>query len=282
MDLFSNCLCLNKKNLEFNDRYSIKQTLLDGEFSKVKLIRDNQTKLYYILKEIDKNKINYNYYHELKSLIKLIQDNKYTVNFIEYRNYHNKLQIIFNKIEGLTLTDFLKKKSYQPNLLFLFYELIKGLNTIHYYNILHGDINPDNIMIKKIYDKYSIIYIDFGHSHCFDNTKPYMVYQFIKNQCSGRLLYCAPEVFFYQKYTYKADCWSLGIILYKILYGKSPYKKINIKHLNDDFFDKIRHHNDKYDGLLIKNMLNISYNSRWNTDNAITYLDNYIKIFNDI
>ena len=53
----------------------------------------------------------------------------------------------------------------------------------------------------------------------------------IQTMC-GSPLYMAPEIMKKNKYTIKSDLWSLGIIIYEMLYGVVPYKGKNIVELN--------------------------------------------------
>ena len=47
----------------------------------------------------------------------------------------------------------------------------------------------------------------------------------------GSPIYMAPEILRGKYYTTKADIWSLGIVLYELLYGFCPYEAGSIQKL---------------------------------------------------
>jgi len=60
------------------------------------------------------------------------------------------------------------------------------------------------------------VLIDFGMS-CFLGPEQY------STEPVGTLKYAAPEVISRLPYRFKADCWSLGVILYILLMGRMPF-----------------------------------------------------------
>jgi serine/threonine protein kinase len=54
----------------------------------------------------------------------------------------------------------------------------------------------------------------------------------------GTPLYMAPELVQHQQYSEKVDVWSLGIITYQLLSGKTPFDGKNIKKINQYILQK--------------------------------------------
>jgi len=54
----------------------------------------------------------------------------------------------------------------------------------------------------------------------------------------GTPLYMAPELVLNQKYTEKVDVWSLGVITYQLLSGRTPFDASKIKKINFNIVNK--------------------------------------------
>ena len=89
-------------------------------------------------------------------------------------------------------------------------------------NILHRDLKLENILIKYNNNKNMIMKItDYGSSK--------RLISLLKSCTShiGTPIYMAPEILEGIKHNYKCDLWSIGIIIYKLYFGKSPFPGLN-------------------------------------------------------
>jgi len=83
--------------------------------------------------------------------------------------------------------------------------------------VAHRDLKPENILlVSKDKSNLDIKVTDFGFS-CFFEPETGLEIQL------GTALYMAPEIINAQKYDEKVDIWSIGIITYMLLTGRTPY-----------------------------------------------------------
>ena len=123
--------------------------------------------------------------------------------------------------------------------------------------IIHRDLKLENILIKykdKGHKKYIIKLSDYGCSKRLSSlTKNYL------NSVNGTLLYMAPEILKGEEYNYKCDLWSIGIIIYKLYFGKFPYFGANenaiIKKIEELGNKKLKETDNKELDNLIRNLL---------------------------
>ena len=100
------------------------------------------------------------------------------VNIVDYFLENETAYIVMDYIEGTTLKNYLKlinKRIEWEELLRLLGPLMTTLQKMHEENILHRDINPDNIMIRR--DRQKVYLIDFGTARNMDSE--YTMYSYI-------------------------------------------------------------------------------------------------------
>ena len=140
-------------------------------------------------------------------------------------NTSNNLYLILEYINGISLLDFIQKqknKKIDENLCKkIFYEIITTILYCTKKNIFHRDIKLENILLIINNENIKIKLIDFGFAvKCNKNE--------FQNFFCGTLYYMPPEIKKKKKYLpYYSDIWSLGVLLYTMLYGKFPFNGNN-------------------------------------------------------
>ena len=124
------------------------------------------------------------------------------------------------------LSQLIKKPIKEKYVQYYFNQLNEGIKYLRNNNIFHRDIKPKNILLKNNYKILKIA--DFGLSReITSNTM-------IETVC-GSPLYMAPEIMNKKAYNNQTDLWSIGLILYEMLYGIHPYK--NCKNITSLMFE---------------------------------------------
>ncbi|XP_022209394.2 aurora kinase C [Drosophila obscura] len=97
-------------------------------------------------------------------------------------------------------------------------DVIHGLTYIHDKRIIHRDIKPDNLLVRKSDFTFLVAKIaDFGAATYFEERA---MKDFI-----GTPRYIAPEMILGTGYDYRVDTWSFGVTLYSMLFDKEPFGK---------------------------------------------------------
>jgi serine/threonine protein kinase len=107
----------------------------------------------------------------------------------------------------------------------LFGDIVEGLAFLHDKSILHLDLKPGNVLLTWDEDRLvpRAMLSDFGTSRDMLHSSR------ARSGNTGTLEYTSPESLpspqtgFLQHIDSKADMWSLGMILHKILFFKLPY-----------------------------------------------------------
>jgi serine/threonine protein kinase len=164
---------------------------------------------------------------EIKILAKLCNSSivEYECSWLE-QNENQKAEILYIQMEYCesNLKSFLVSLENSANSSLinlyikseLFFEIVEGLNYLHSLKplIIHRDLNPLNILVRKSSGGKNIKISDFGlsveHEKKLFNCRS-------KSDCHtqerGNLAYIAPEVLEGTTYNEKCDIFSLGLVL---------------------------------------------------------------------
>lgn len=120
--------------------------------------------------------------------------------------------ILMEICEGGDLKDILEKGLTENRSKDLMKQLVRAYLHLLKFSIVHRDIKPTNILIST---DGVLKLIDFGLSKV-------LAMDLTKTMC-GSPLYMAPEILYKQDYDSTADIWSMGVLLYEMTYGFTPF-----------------------------------------------------------
>jgi serine/threonine kinase 32 len=188
-----------------------------GAFGKVRLVQHKGTKKLYALKYINKEKcLQMHAVDNILSERRLLEqiDFNLIVNLRYAFQDDENLFMVLDLMLGGDLRFHLDRLGYLPEEHVQFYaaQLALSLRYLHSRNIIHRDLKPDNILLDER-----------GHAHLTDFNIAVRLSRQRKRplmSVAGSLAYISPEILQKQGYTYSVDWWSLGIVIYELLYGK--------------------------------------------------------------
>ncbi|HRH00855.1 MAG TPA: serine/threonine-protein kinase, partial [Polyangiaceae bacterium] len=133
------------------------------------------------------------------------------------------LYIVMELLEGDELEALITKRSLGlPQIARLLAQVCEGLADAHAQGIVHRDLKPANIfVVKKLSGELTAKIIDFGISKRVGEMSETTTVTTI----IGSPYYMAPEQANSSRdVDHRADIWSLGVILYRVVVGKLPFE----------------------------------------------------------
>lgn len=139
--------------------------------------------------------------------------------YIDIKNEY--LYLIMEYCEGSDLSDYIQDYLLDLGQIHQFISQLRdGLFYLHQKGIVHRDLKPHNLLLKNDTTNATnnvIKIADFGLSTNNNNGS------LMQTMC-GSPLYMSPEIIEHQKYTAKSDLWSIGIIIYQLIYHQHPFQ----------------------------------------------------------
>jgi cGMP-dependent protein kinase 1 len=206
---------LQDDTIELRDLVVVK-VLGKGMFGNVFLAVDRKKQRLYALKTVSRKKIERYDIQEnliLERKILLTLDHVLILKLVKTFKDQKRIYFLTEYVRGLDLFDVLRDLNIVSDSDAKFYTscLLLMLEYVHDRDIIYRDLKPENVMIDE--DGYPKL-IDFGISKIL-NGRTYTIV--------GTPHYMAPEVIIGKGYSFSADYWSLGILLYELLCCAVPF-----------------------------------------------------------
>ena len=207
-------------NKVLKQRYQIKEKISLGGMASVYLASDLINKKNVVLKILNKSpfsnkKTKSIFLNEIKITSQLKHKN--IVRIYDYFLFDGYWCLVLEHVKGINLRQLLQEKYSlsEKVTINIALQILDALTLTQKYQIIHRDIKPENILLVQ---EKKVKILDFGVS-----VDKYFNSDVFETKIIGSLKYISPEVIANQKANSTSDLYSLGIMLFEMLTGKTPF-----------------------------------------------------------
>ena len=180
----------------------------------------------YALKQVSYVKVVEDKVQEEIKLMEKLKGNPFVIQIVEYQSIGNEVYIVMElgETDLSKLLMALQGKDIDMNVIRVYWQqMLRSVSAVHERAIIHADLKPQNFVLVN----GTLKLIDFGISKEMHQDSTHVT----MGTGVGTPSYLSPEVLNYGKVTSskaritkKADIWSLGCILYQMVFGKTPFQ----------------------------------------------------------
>lgn len=195
----------------------VMQRLGAGAFGAVNLVEHVPSHTLFALKSLDKSQIDASESQKCvlneKNVMRMT-DSNFLVRGAAFYNLSSNIEFLMEAVLGGEVRDVYSEKNlWGQNELVRFHVACtaRGLDHLHTRHILYRDLKPENLILdSKGYAKicdFGLAKFALGRAHTFCGTPDYL----------------APELGDMEGYTKAVDWWSLGIMVFELMTGDTPW-----------------------------------------------------------
>ncbi|MBD2431898.1 MULTISPECIES: serine/threonine-protein kinase [Fischerella] len=203
-------------------RYQIIQELGRGGFGVTYLATDTFSNVLCAIKKLDPLNADLEtakrFFHREVNILNTLQTNQQVPKFFDYLEENNNYYIVEEYIEGTSLADLVGQKWSEQTVVNFLQQILSVLAYLHAKNIIHRDVKPSNLIIRKG-DKRFVL-IDFGSVKKLE--KQYPSFQSSVTQTMIGTPGYAPSEQMAGRPRFNSDIYALGLTAIQLLTGMHP------------------------------------------------------------
>mmetsp|Transcript_9982 Transcript_9982/g.19589 ORF Transcript_9982/g.19589 Transcript_9982/m.19589 type:complete len:351 (+) Transcript_9982:289-1341(+) len=213
----------HEKNMTFEERFRLGNTLGKGNFSVVREAEDLVTGETVAIKCIRKKHLSREDREGLEAEVRILSGMDHP-NIIKLYGMHedgSNYYVVTELVRGGELFDrIVAKEFYQErDAAQVVKTIAEALKYCNEHGVVHRDLKPENILMEDDEDDHQLKLADFGFAKELDTSSEEAM---LKTTC-GTPGYVAPEIISGRPYGKEVDMWSLGVITYILLCGYPPF-----------------------------------------------------------
>uniref|UniRef100_A0A4W5QV87 Protein kinase D3 n=1 Tax=Hucho hucho TaxID=62062 RepID=A0A4W5QV87_9TELE len=264
------------ENVDISSVYQIfaDEVLGSGQFGIVYGGKHRKTGRDVAIKIIDKMRFPTKQESQLRNEVAILQNLHHPgiVNLECMFETPERVFVVMEKLHGDMLEMILSsEKSKLPERLtkFLVTQILVALRHLHFKNIVHCDLKPENVLLASAEPFPQVKLCDFGFARIIGEKS-------FRRSVVGTPAYLAPEVLRSKGYNRSLDMWSVGVIVYVSLSGTFPFNE------DEDINDQIQNAAFMYPSNpwkdisgeatdLINNLLQVKMRKRYSVDKSLSH-----------